>query len=468
MTKRIIHIFKNDLRLSDNPSLTEASKAGHIIPIYIVDETDLHTDSAQNWWLQKSLEKLKKSLDNNLYFFKGNYKDIITSIISENDIQGVYWNRSYDPYSIQRDKDLKLYLEENNIEVKTFNSLLLWEPWQVAKPDGSPYRVFSPFYRKGCLNQKEPRFPLPQPNQINYFKINGSKDIKSLNLINGFNWYDKLNEHWDIGEKAAQKKLSLFLEDGIDDYKDGRNFPSKKNVSRLSPHIRFGEISPNQIWYAARSLKEDRNIDHFCSELGWREFSYYLLYHFPFIEKENLNKKFDNFPWTNNLEYLQAWQKGSTGYPIIDAGMRELWETGYMHNRVRMVVGSFLVKNLLIHWHYGHAWFNNCLVDADKANNTAGWQWIAGSGADAAPYFRIFNPITQGQNFDEDGIYTKKWIPELSKLPNKYLFNPWEASSDILNEADLELGKDYPLPIVDIKESRSIALKAFETIKNKS
>ena len=417
MTKRIIHIFKNDLRLSDNPSLTEASKAGHIIPIYIVDESDLHTDSAQNWWLQKSLEKLKKSLDNNLYFFKGNYKDIITSIISENDIQGVYWNRSYDPYSIQRDKDLKSYLEENNIEVKTFNSLLLWEPWQVAKPDGSPYRVFSPFYRKGCLNQKEPRFPLPQPNQINYFKINGSKDIKSLNLINGFNWYDKLNEHWDIGEKAAQKKLSLFLEDGIDDYKDGRN---------------------------------------------------YLLYHFPFIEKENLNKKFDNFPWTNNLEYLQAWQKGSTGYPIIDAGMRELWETGYMHNRVRMVVGSFLVKNLLIHWHYGHAWFNNCLVDADKANNTAGWQWIAGSGADAAPYFRIFNPITQGQNFDEDGIYTKKWIPELSKLPNKYLFNPWEASSDILNEADLELGKDYPLPIVDIKESRSIALKAFETIKNKS
>ena len=338
MTKRIIHIFKNDLRLSDNPSLTEASKAGHIIPIYIADETDLHTDSAQNWWLQKSLEKLKKSLDNNLYFFKGDYKDIITSIISENDIQGVYWNRSYDPYSIQRDKDLKLYLEENNIEVKTFNSLLLWEPWQVAKPDGSPYRVFSPFYRKGCLNQKEPRFPLPQPNQINYFKINGSEDIKSLNLINGFNWYDKLNEHWDIGEKAAQKKLSLFLEDGIDDYKDGRNFPSKKNVSRLSPHIRFGEISPNQIWYAARSLKEDRNIDHFCSELGWREFSYYLLYHFPFIEKENLNKKFDNFPWTNNLEYLQAWQKGSTGYPIIDAGMRELWETGYMHNRVRMVV----------------------------------------------------------------------------------------------------------------------------------
>ena len=295
MTKRIIHIFKNDLRLSDNPSLTEASKAGHIIPIYIVDESDLHTDSAQNWWLQKSLEKLKKSLDNNLYFFKGDYKEIITSIISENDIQGVYWNRSYDPYSIQRDKDLKLYLEENNIEVKTFNSLLLWEPWQVAKPDGSPYRVFSPFYRKGCLNQKEPRFPLPQPNQINYFKINGSKDIKSLNIINSFNWYDKLNEHWDIGEKAAQKKLSLFLEDGIDDYKDGRNFPSKKNVSRLSPHIRFGEISPNQIWYAARSLKEDRNIDHFCSELGWREFSYYLLYHFPFIEKENLNKKFEIF-----------------------------------------------------------------------------------------------------------------------------------------------------------------------------
>ena len=452
MTKRIIHIFKNDLRLSDNPSLTEASKAGHIIPIYIVDESDLHTDSAQNWWLQKSLEKLKKSLDNNLYFFKGDYKDIIASIISENDIQGVYWNRSYDPYSIQRDKDLKLYLEENNIEVKTFNSLLLWEPWQVAKPDGSPYRVFSPFYRKGCLNQKEPRFPLPQPNQINYFKINGSKDIKSLNLINGFNWYDKLNEHWDIGEKAAQKKLSLFLEDGIDDYKDGRNFPSKKNVSRLSPHIRFGEISPNQIWYAARSLKEDRNIDHFCSELGWREFSYYLLYHFPFIEKENLNKKFDNFPWTNNLEYLQAWQKGSTGYPIIDAGMRELWETGYMHNRVRMVVGSFLVKNLLIHWHYGHAWFNNCLVDADKANNTAGWQWIAGSGADAAPYYRIFNPILQSKKFDPKAIFIKKWIPELQNVEIKFAHEPWLSNEPI-----------YIPKIVDHYEARKKTLELFKS-----
>ena len=323
MTKKIIHIFKNDLRLSDNPAFTEASKSGHIIPIYIVDDSDLNHDSAQNWWLQKSLEKLKKSLDDNLYFFRGDYKEIITSIISENDVQAVYWNRSYDPYSIQRDKDLKSYLIEKSIEVKTFNSLLLWEPWQVSKPDGSPYRVFSPFYRKGCLNQEEPRFPLPQPNKINYFKIKGSMDVKSLNLLTGFKWYDKLNEHWDIGEKAAQKKLSVFLEDGIDNYKDGRNFPSKKNVSRLSPHIRFGEISPNQIWYAARSLKEDRNIDHFCSELGWREFSYYLLYHFPFIEKENLNKKFDNFPWTNNLEYLKAWQKGLTGYPIIDAGMRE-------------------------------------------------------------------------------------------------------------------------------------------------
>ena len=468
MTKKIIHLFKNDLRISDNPSFSAACENGDVIPIYILDEGDIYNDSAQGWWLINSLEKLNQSLNDNLYMYLGNYKDIISNLVKKYDIQAVYWNRSYDPYSINRDKDLKLYLENKNIEVKTYNSTLLWEPWLVAKPDGTPYRVFSPFYRKGCLKQKEPRFPLPEPKKVSFFKLNDADDIKKLELLNGFNWYDKLHEHWEIGEKAAQNKLSSFLNDGIDDYKDGRNFPAKNNVSRLSPHIRFGEISPNQIWYAARAVREDRNVDHFCSELGWREFSYYLLYHFPFIEKENLNKKFDTFPWLDNTDYLTAWQKGITGYPIIDAGMRELWETGYMHNRVRMIVGSFLVKNLLIHWHHGHSWFNDCLVDADKANNTAGWQWIAGSGADAAPYFRIFNPITQGQNFDEEGLYTKRWIPELSEMPNKYLFNPWEAPDEILKDANIVLGQDYPLPVVDIKESRNIALQAFETIKNKS
>ena len=276
-------------------------------------------------------------------------------------------------------------------------------------------------------------------------------------------------QDWIIGEDGAQDVLATFIQKPLENYKEGRNVPAKKNVSRLSPYLHFGEISPNQAWYAAKnrgfvSASLGNNVDCFLSELGWREFSHSLLYNFPDLPRKNFQSKFDSFPWRNNQKLLTAWQQGQTGYPIIDAGMRELLQTGYMHNRVRMIVGSFLVKNLLLHWHHGADWFWDRLVDADLANNSASWQWIAGSGADAAPYFRIFNPVTQGEKFDTDGVYTKRFLPELAALPSKYLFSPWEVKEPILREAGVILGKTYPWPIIDLKASRSNALEAFKSL----
>ena len=283
-------------------------------------------------------------------------------------------------------------------------------------------------------------------------------------------WKDGLAAIWDIGEAAAHDRLYAFLDDGLDGYKDGRNFPAKRNVSRLSAYLHWGEISPNAVWYAAKDrmdagIGQDLDCDHFLSELGWREFSHSLLYHFPELPRKNLQPRFDSFNWRDDPALLKSWQKGLTGYPVVDAGMRELWQTGYMHNRVRMIVGSFLVKNLRLHWHHGEAWFWDCLVDADLANNSAGWQWIAGCGADAAPYFRIFNPITQGVKFDPDGHYIRRYLPELANLPDAYLCSPWEAPAEILAGAGVRLGETYPKPIVDVKASREAALAAFSALR---
>ena len=337
------------------------------------------------------------------------------------------------------------------------------------KEDGTPYKVFTPFYRKGCLqNSPEPRIPLEAPKNIKFLK-HEELHLEELELLPKINWYKNFKDEWSPGENGAREKLNQFLQLGINDYKDGRNFPSKKNVSRLSPHLHHGEISPNTVWYEVKEKAETmdsyRDGDHYLSELGWREFSYNLLYFFPYLPNENLQRKFDNFPWEENNELLIKWQKGETGYPIVDAGMRELWKTGYLHNRVRMIVGSFLVKNLLLHWHHGQEWFWETLVDADLANNSASWQWVSGSGADAAPYFRIFNPVTQGEKFDPNGDYIKHYIPELKNLNGKFLYAPWEAPESVLQAAGIELGKNYPNPIVDLKLSREKALAAFEKLK---
>ena len=465
----VIHWFRQDLRISDNPALSYSSKQGAVLPVYILDHKnpgEFDLGSASQWWLHYSLHALNKSLKENLRIYVGDPKKILIDLIQEYNVKAVYWNRCYEPWQITRDKQIKKVLEAHNTESKSFNGSLLWEPWEVLKKDATPYKVFTPYFRKGCLSADSPRMPLPKPSSMKFYEDStNSVSIDNLGLLPRIRWDKQLEPHWQIGEIGAQKKLKKFTSNRLENYKQGRNFPALNSVSRLSAHLHFGEVSPNQAWYAAKSNENSDDVDHFLSELGWREFSYNLLYHFPELPRKNLQSKFDNFPWVVNEEYLRCWQTGQTGYPLVDAGMRELWQTGYMHNRIRMIVGSFLVKNLLQHWHYGEKWFWDCLVDADLANNSASWQWVAGCGADAAPFFRIFNPCTQGKKFDPEGKYTRRFVPELEGLPDKYLFNPWEAPVPVLADAGVTLGENYPNPIVDLKFSRERALSAFKHLK---
>lgn len=474
MTDKItIFWFRQDLRLSDNPGFFEAAQNGSVLPIYILDNEPpckFKMGGASRWWLHHSLNSLNKSLDGKLNIYTGPTKDVLQTLIKSNNISAVYWNRCYEPERIRDDTEIKAELTQLGIECKSFNGSLLWEPWEVLKKDHTYYKVFTPFYRNGCLQAKAPRIPLPKPENIKCIKDNQSLTISDLNLLPTIPWDKKMESYWEIGEGAAQRKLHTFLEGGLQNYKEYRNHPSKPNTSRLSPHLHFGEISPNQAWHAAQHYghahRLENDLDCFLSELGWREFSYYLLYHFPDLPSKNFQSKFDHFPWQYADAFLNVWQQGKTGYPIVDAGMRELWQTGYMHNRVRMIVASFLVKNLGIHWRQGADWFWDCLVDADLASNSASWQWVAGSGADAAPYFRIFNPILQGEKFDPDGDYTRRFVPELKNIPNKYLYNPWKAPEHVLKTSRVVLGTTYPRPIVDLEKSRDRALQAYQSCKN--
>lgn len=468
MKKRAIHWFRQDLRLSDNPALTKATTHGSILPIYILDEEnagEYTMGGASRWWLHHSLKSLNASLGDTLSVYKGHPNDILNDLITRFNVEAVYWNRCYEPWRINRDTNIKERLKTAKIAVHTYNGSLLWEPWNIKKKDKTPYKVFTPFYRKGCLKADIPREPLPKPEDANYVLDQAHIGIDQLGLLPKINWGSQLGLHWEIGEAGACKRFKTFMDEGRYYYKEGRNLPAKAYVSRLSPYLHLGEISPNQLLHAVRHLGNDKHIDHFCSELGWREFAYSQLYYNPELPRKNLQSKFDNFPWVKNVDYLRAWQKGQTGVPMVDAGMRELWQTGYMHNRVRMIVASFLVKNLRLHWHHGERWFWDTLVDADLANNSASWQWVAGCGADAAPYFRIFNPVKQGQKFDPDGSYIRKYIPKIAALPDKYLFSPWEAPEFILERAGIKLGSTYPKPIVDLKQSREAALEAFQSLK---
>jgi deoxyribodipyrimidine photo-lyase len=290
--------------------------------------------------------------------------------------------------------------------------------------------------------------------------------VADLGLLSPLNWQESLAPHWQIGEQGALDRLRRFLAQGLPGYKEQRDFPARPQVSRLSPHLHFGEISPHQVWReATQAAPGGSDRDHFLSELGWREFSYYLLYHCPTMPEENLQPRFDRFPWQWESPFLAAWQRGQTGIPLVDAGMRELWQTGFMHNRVRMITASFLVKNLLLDWRLGAQWFWDCLVDADLASNSAGWQWVAGCGTDASPYFRIFNPVTQGKKFDPHGEYVRRYVPELAQVPDKYVHCPWEAPDLSLREAGVTLGEHYPRPVVSLKDSREQALAALASLK---
>jgi deoxyribodipyrimidine photo-lyase len=468
--------FRNDLRISDNPALHESVNSGNILPIYIFDSEvseEAKIGGASKFWLHNSLESLNKALDNKLNIYIGNPKNILTNLIKSQkfNIKSIFYNKIYEPFHIQNDNEIENELNALGVEIKSFNGSLLWDPEDIKKSDGTIYKVFTPYYRNGCSNALKPRKPLPKPNKMNIINdTQNQTQISDLKLLPNIEWYKEIEEIWEIGEETAQNKLNDFLQNNITNYKDKRNFPNINGTSRLSPYLHFGEISPNQIYYAALSELEkypekSLGIDCFLSEIGWREFSYYLLYHFPELHNKNFQKSFDNFPWAYNEKLFQVWSKGMTGYPIVDAGMRELYRTGYMHNRVRMIVASFLVKNLMIDWRYGAEWFFEHLLDADLASNSASWQWVAGSGADAAPYFRIFNPVLQGEKFDNNGEYTKKYVPELQLLPTKYLFKPWEAPKEILEKAGIILGTIYPKPIIDINISRKKALEAYSTIK---
>ncbi|WP_169543378.1 cryptochrome/photolyase family protein [Sneathiella aquimaris] len=465
----VIYWLRQDLRVSDNPALHHAVQQGRVLPVYILDDEnagECALGAASRAWLHRSLAVLKEQFDGHLSFYKGDPLSILPALCEQNGVEAVFWNRCYEPWQISRDGALKEILTQGGITVSSFNGSLLWEPWTISKKDGTPYRVFTPFYTKGCLATEPPRRPLEAPENANYGvpKDKGCT-LDALSLLPDVKWDQAMLSDWSIGEKAAQVRLADFLDNGVMHYKKGRDHPSLPYVSRISPHLHFGELSPNQAWYAARALEESDQVDHFCRELGWREFSYSLLYYNKELPRKNLQSKFDAFPWDKNPDGLEAWKKGQTGIPLVDAGLRELWQTGYMHNRVRMVVGSFLVKNLLVDWREGERWFWDCLVDADLANNSAGWQWIAGCGADAAPYFRIFNPVMQAQKFDENGDYIRRYVPELADLQNKYLFSPWDAPKEALADADVVLGQTYPAPIVDLKKSRNRALEAYQTIK---
>ena len=470
MTENIaIHWFRQDLRLADNPALDLAARHGNVLPVYIFDDRNAASyamGGASRYWLHRSLQSLHASLGAMLSVYRGNPIDILADIAARHAVNAIYWNRCYEPWRIERDAAIKQHLKATGIKVESANGSLLWEPWTIQKQDGSPYKVFTPFYRKGCLQAEIPREPIPAPQNVTYQRDKkAALSIEQLALLPKIRWDKQLEPHWTIGEQGAYQRFQQFIDQGLSHYKDGRNLPDKPYVSRLSPYLHFGEISSNQLWHGVRRIGDDKHIDHFCSELGWREFSYSLLYHNPALPTRNLQPKFDAFPWVKDNALLSAWQNGQTGVPMVDAGMRELWQTGYMHNRVRMIAGSFLVKNLRLHWHHGERWFWDTLVDADLANNSASWQWIAGCGADAAPYFRIFNPVTQGQKFDPQGGYVRRFIPEIAALPDKYLFSPWQAPAPVLKQAGIELGSNYPEPIVDLGQSRNAALEAFKSLK---
>ena len=472
----VIVWFRQDLRIGDNPALNAAAAMGApILPVYILDDANAglaKRGAASRWWLHHSLQALNESVDGALLCFEGGADAILPRLAANVGAEAVFWNRCYEPWRIDRDKWIKTQLLQSGLRVRSFNGSLLFEPPNVTKKDGTPYKVFTPFYRKGCLqNAAPPRKPTSAPTGLQWYQERGGESVDDLRLMPDINWYDGMAEEWTPGEAGAASRLERFLADGLQNYSEGRDRPDRRFVSRLSPHLHFGEISPNTVWYAAKRYETDdalaEQVDKFHAELGWREFSYHLLYYFPSLPQENLQAKFDRFPWRDDDEALESWQRGQTGYPIVDAGMRELWQTGYMHNRVRMIVGSFLVKNLLLDWREGEAWFWDTLVDADLANNSAGWQWIGGCGADAAPYFRIFNPVSQGRKFDPEGSYVRKYVPELSGLSNKFIHAPFEASPAELKAAGVALGSDYPEPVVELKASRERALAAFKSISGK-
>lgn len=457
MTRTTLVWLRNDLRIADNPALQAALKHGKARAVHI-EETDSALrprGAASRWWLHHSLSSLAGSLAElgvSLETVRGTAEVGLFKAIKEHQADAVYWNRRYGPAEREIDAAIKARLKREGIAAESFAANVLVEPFEMETGTGKPYSVYTPFWN--ALKKRDIGKPLPKPR--------GGEAIEAKPVDTGYreaDWGRKLGKHWQIGETAARERLDRFLDELVSDYPEDRDIPSKAATSGLSPHLAFGEISPRQVWHAAQAVAQHAPskalaIDKFLSELGWRDFNYNQLYHREDIATVPMVEKYAHLKWRHADAALAAWQQGQTGIPIVDAGMRELWETGVMHNRVRMLTASLLAKNLLIDWRKGEQWFWDTLVDADAASNPGNWQWVAGSGLDASPYFRIFNPVTQGERFDPAGDYVRRWVPEVAGLPDKLVHRPWQAGG----------GEGYPEPIVDLKASRERALEAFKAL----
>ncbi len=454
--------FRNDLRLADHLALDATIKTGNpVLPLFIYDKNHPRLlGEASKWWLHHSLTSLKNNLNKleaDLILRQGNAFKVLKDIATKIPISHIFWHRRYGQEGIQQDIEIKSHFKELGVICHSFNGSLLFEPYTIKNKEGKPFKVFSAFWRH-CLGQNSPGRPIPAPDRLIFDpQFKGISDTQeSLGLLPHPNWAKGLEDSWEPGEENAQKTLEIFLADHLKNYKKNRDYPVMK-TSRLSPYIRWGEISVRQLWHATNQSGifdgHDADSECFLSELGWREFAHHTLFHNPDLAQEPLRKDFKKFPWEQDQKLFDAWTKGLTGYPIVDAGMRELWTTGYMHNRVRMITASFLIKHLLQPWQKGEQWFWDTLVDADVASNPFNWQWVAGCGADAAPYFRIFNPTLQGEKFDPKGEYIKHWVPELRDFPNEFIHTPW-----------LYKGRpsSYPSPLVNHQKAREKALRAFK------
>ena len=466
MDKKIgLFWLRDDFRTIKNQGLIEATRNHNSVVVFYLYKPETYKDQeAQKWWLSKSLLNFQKKLNNLNIALEvvevNSFKFFFDKLIKKKDFK-IYWNKVYEPDYLKFDEYLSFNLKKNNINFKRFKGNVLNEIDEIKKSDGTPFKVFTPFWRsaeKYYIEKIPPKekFIKKCKKKINYFK--NRTEIEKI--LPKQKWYKDFEKIWSPSEDNALKELHNFIKEKISNYSEGRNFPNTVGTSKLSPFIKFGQLHVETIWSECLKKKPKTiGTSKFLAEIGWREFNHSLINYFPHMLKNNYSKKFNKFPWEKNSKFLMAWKKGLTGYPIVDAGMRELYSTGWMHNRVRMIVGSFLVKHLLINWKDGEKYFRNCLLDYSPANNVAGWQWVAGCGADAAPYFRIFNPILQGEKFDKDGEYVKKWLPELKDLSKKYVHKPWE-----FNGENFKLGTDYPYPIVKHEEARVKALNAFKKI----
>jgi len=464
MNKKIgLFWLRDDFRLSKNNGLIEATiNHEEVVAFYLYKKNTYQNQEAQKWWLSKSLYNFKKKLNKlniNLEIIETeSFKVFFEKLLNKSDF-AIYWNKVYEPDYLKFDDYIEKILVSKNIYHKIYKGNVLNEINEIKKSNGTPFKVFTPFWRtaekyffeKIPLKEKKIKKCLKKKN---YFKT----CINSEKILPNKNWFKNFEKIWTPDEENALKTLNNFIKNKIVNYSEGRNFPNIDGTSKLSPYIKFGQIHVETIWDKCIKNKT-KGTSKFLAEIGWREFNHSLINHFSYMTNNNYSKKFDRFPWQNNNKFLNAWKKGLTGYPIVDAGMRELYSIGWMHNRVRMIVGSFLVKHLLINWKEGEKYFRNCLLDYNQASNVGGWQWVAGCGADAAPYFRIFNPILQGEKFDKDGEYVKKWVPELKNLPKKFIHKPWDYTGE-----NFKLGTDYPRPIVKHEEARVKALNAFKKI----